>query len=701
MNQFFKRTVVIAASSSLLLAGWFSVLAVSSNAQELIGPGQVASELPTPNLSSNSNSGDPLQEYRQTLEDHLLKKERAKLEARARFESRSLDLVPAPTPPKVLSGSGDSSEPDTSELDARLRELRAQLNNGPQPQNTSPDLIQELPAPLPTTESAEAPFLEEDGILSPSDRTRQPEPNMEDLLGPPLPAPTNERSIEPERKLPAPLRPRKSIDRPQTLGGGTNGDDDNPFRRSREFDSSVDNEIKKFEPIPPGTRKKSWPSTDAVAKPEPNKAADAARPPAADRAASQKNDVSKRPRSVLQSLPHPDDTDWRSLVRDENRYWATPASFRPNTGIASVHCSTCGGCVDRKGRRLCDKFGVMVGVGTRERPKCQCWRCPHQAPFNTYGVGGYVGPARSAPVAAYRLRSGDQIQLTFLIKTVRTVGSYRLVVGDELLVESDADANLTRGTLERGLEIQPDGTITLRFIGQVHAAGQTIEQLRDLLNDRYEEYYPDPAIDVTPVQTGNVARQIREAISGSEGFNPQQASQTVTPEGTIRLPRLGAIPTQGLTMDELKREINLRYESLGAGLEVEVVLEQQATHFIYVLGEVGEPGRFEITSPTTVLGGLSLAQGYVPGANLRQVVIFRRGANWELVSTVLDLRAALFAKASRPADEIWLQDGDVVIVPPTPIQVFDRFVQQVFTDGIYGAVPAGVFDTLFGNNNDN
>lgn len=298
----------------------------------------------------------------------------------------------------------------------------------------------------------------------------------------------------------------------------------------------------------------------------------------------------------------------------------------------------------------------------------------------------------------YRLRQGDQLQLTFLIKTVRTVGAYRLVVGDELLVESEADANLTRGTLERGLEIQPDGTITLRFIGQVHAAGQTIEQLRELLNDRYEEYYAEPSIDVTPVRTGNVARQIREAISGSEGFNPQTTLQRVTPEGTIRLPRLGAIPTQGLTMGELKREINLRYESLGAGLEVEVSLEEQAPHYVYVLGEVNAPGRFEIDAPTTVLGGLSLAGSYIPGANLRQVVIFRRGLNWELLSTVLDLRGALFSKASRPPDEIWLQDGDVVIVPPAPIAIFDRFVAQVFTDGIYGIVPFGGFSITSGDN---
>ncbi|MEM6778925.1 MAG: polysaccharide biosynthesis/export family protein, partial [Planctomycetota bacterium] len=258
---------------------------------------------------------------------------------------------------------------------------------------------------------------------------------------------------------------------------------------------------------------------------------------------------------------------------------------------------------------------------------------------------------------------------------------------------------LTRGTLDSGLEVQPDGTITLRFIGEVHAAGRTIDQLREVLNERYKTYYPEPAIDVTPVRTGSVARQIREAISGSEGFNAQTTLQRVTPEGTIRLPRLGAVPAQGLTLAELKREINLRYNSIAAGLEVEPNLEEQAPHFVYVLGDVAEPGQFEMTAPTTVLGAIGLAGSYVPGANLRQVVIFRRGPNWELLSTLLDLRAAILGKQSNPPDEIWLQDGDVVIVPTAPIQLFDRFVTQVFTEGIYGIVPFGGVSFTFGEQN--
>ena len=48
-------------------------------------------------------------------------------------------------------------------------------------------------------------------------------------------------------------------------------------------------------------------------------------------------------------------------------------------------------------------------------------------------------------------------------------------------------------------------------------------------------------------------------------------------------------------------------------------------------------------------------------------------------------------KVPTPADEIWLRDSDLIIVPPTPIKLFDNFVRQVFTDGVYGIVPFNGF----------
>lgn len=315
-----------------------------------------------------------------------------------------------------------------------------------------------------------------------------------------------------------------------------------------------------------------------------------------------------------------------------------------------------------------------------------------------YGPGGYAGPPRLAHLAEYRLRPGDELQVVYLVTRRQESGPYRLTPGDTVFVESLADETLNRGSLENGLMIQPDGTIAVRLLGQVHAAGLTIAQLREVLEQQYKQYYDDPAIDVTPVRTTTLADDIRAAVGGLSGFTQQAINVTVMPDGHIRLPGIGEVNVQGLALPELKREINLRYEEIVVGLEVEPILTDQAPHFVHVVGQVDAPGRIQLEAPTTVIGALAAAGGHLPGGNLRQVVVFRRAEDWRLISTMLDLQGALYGKRPTPADEIWVRDGDVIIVPAKPIQIFDQWVQQIFTDGLYGVFPLGFgYDLNNGN----
>ncbi len=324
------------------------------------------------------------------------------------------------------------------------------------------------------------------------------------------------------------------------------------------------------------------------------------------------------------------------------------------------------------------------------------WADIRPMPFGSYGPGGYAGPARLEHLGEYRLRPGDQIQVIYLITRRQAEGPYRLAPGDELLIESVADTELTRGTLENGLEIQPDGTITVRLLGQVHAAGLTVTQLREVLDQQYSKYYEEPAIDVTPVLTNRLAEDIRNAVGGQNGFRQQSITVVVMPDGHIRLPGIGEVRVQGFSMNQLKREINLRYDEIVVGLKVEPILELQAPHFVHVLGEVANPSRIQLEGPTTVLGAIAAAGGNRPGGNLRQVVVLRRAEDWRLVSTILDLQGAVYGKRPTPADEIWLRDSDVIIVPAKPILRFNNWVQQIFVDGIYGIYPGQFY---FSSNN--
>ncbi|MBX3412516.1 MAG: polysaccharide biosynthesis/export family protein [Pirellulales bacterium] len=326
----------------------------------------------------------------------------------------------------------------------------------------------------------------------------------------------------------------------------------------------------------------------------------------------------------------------------------------------------------------------ITGIDCAEGGNCGefGWKATSIVPFQVYAQGEYVGHDRIPHVPEYRLRVDDRLEFVYRVTRNESPEPYRLNVGDIVDVESFTDEGLNRE-----LVIQPDGTITLRLLGQVKAARLTVTQLTEELNKLYMKYYKEPAITVTPLKVNTKLEDLRAAVDARAGQGGQNIRVRVTPEGTIQLPVLGSVPVHGLTLDEARRELNERYAQEIDGMEITPVLQERAPRYCYVLGEVKEPGRFTLEAPTTVMQAIALAKGWNVGANLRQVVIFRRGDDWRLMATMLDLRGALYGKKPCPADEIWLNDTDLVVVPKSPVLVFDDMINLVFTRGVYGVVP--------------
>jgi polysaccharide export outer membrane protein len=98
---------------------------------------------------------------------------------------------------------------------------------------------------------------------------------------------------------------------------------------------------------------------------------------------------------------------------------------------------------------------------------------------------------------------------------------------------------------------------------------------------------------------------------------------------------------------------------------------------------------------------ISIAGGSTLGGNLREIVVFRRTDDWRLMATRLDLNGALLGKRPCPADEVWVRDSDIVLVPKGPLLRTDGLLELVFTRGIYAVVPAQTFfaqkNTFTGN----
>lgn len=310
------------------------------------------------------------------------------------------------------------------------------------------------------------------------------------------------------------------------------------------------------------------------------------------------------------------------------------------------------------------------------------WDAMRMIQWQAFAQGEYVGHAREAHVPEYRLRVDDQLSLVYRVTRDEIAQPYQLNVGDELNIESVTDKDLNRSVI-----ILPDGTITLKLLGQVRAARKDVTQLRDEVEELYRKFYPVPAMTVTPIKVNTKLEDLRATVDSRFGFGGQTRAATVTPEGTIALPAIGSVWAQGLTLGELKREIDARYAMEIQGIEVTPVLEQRAPRYVFVVGEVKSGGRFTLEGPTTALQAIALAGGWNVGANLRQVVVFRRADDWRLIATMLDLRGALYGHSSCPSDEIWLNDSDIVVVPKSPVLVADDMINLLFTRGVYGVVP--------------
>jgi polysaccharide biosynthesis/export protein len=326
------------------------------------------------------------------------------------------------------------------------------------------------------------------------------------------------------------------------------------------------------------------------------------------------------------------------------------------------------------------------------------WKARGYVDWQAFAQGEYVGHARTAHVPEYRIRVDDQIAFVFRLTREITSFPYELQVGDQIRVESltaDAtDAGVAQGAednIRRDLIIQPDGTISLPLLGQVRAANMTIDGLRAHLEERYLRYYKVPAITVTPISVNTRLQDLLNAVDARQGSGGLQLQTRVNPDGRLYLPGLGAVCAQGLTVEELKAEVDARYEATIPGVDVTPVITQRAPRFAFVLGEVKIPGRYTLEGPTTLMGAIAMAGGWNVGANLRQVIVFRRGDDWRLLATMLDVNGALYGRRPVPADEIWLNDSDIVVVPKTPITVADEFIQQFFTQGVYSVFPQFAF----------
>ena len=144
----------------------------------------------------------------------------------------------------------------------------------------------------------------------------------------------------------------------------------------------------------------------------------------------------------------------------------------------------------------------------------------------------------------------------------------------------------------------------------------------------------------------------------------------IPPDGIITLHLIGDIKAAGVGINQLRNEIREKYLNYLVKPEISVDVVSLNGQKIFVLGEVKQPGVYQIDPPTSMLEAVSKAGGFTLDGKSSNVVLIRGGPK-KPVARMVNLKKAL--EKGEFGQNIALQTGDVVYVPRTFISQVDRF----------------------------
>jgi protein involved in polysaccharide export with SLBB domain len=147
------------------------------------------------------------------------------------------------------------------------------------------------------------------------------------------------------------------------------------------------------------------------------------------------------------------------------------------------------------------------------------------------------------------------------------------------------------------------------------------------------------------------------------GNSSQHIQRSVDREGRVSIPEAGSVVVAGRTLGEVQQTIQRMLSHQLRGVSVDVTLGKLRTVRAYVVGDVKNPGAYDISSLSTALSALIAAGGPTDTGSYRTVKHYRGKA---LVEEV-DLYDLMLKGVS--AGEVHIESGDSILVPPIGPQV--------------------------------
>jgi polysaccharide biosynthesis/export protein len=234
-------------------------------------------------------------------------------------------------------------------------------------------------------------------------------------------------------------------------------------------------------------------------------------------------------------------------------------------------------------------------------------------------------------------------------------------------VDGIGDEDVTRAMGILGLEIEPDGLTPVPVRAGMQAREGESAGLGAELPIFGVDQFRRATSQFQPLLAGPVPSGYRigpgdRMVLVLTGDVQLAHELEVTREGFVLVPNVGRISAANLTMERLRTLMRERLSRSYSGIErgtttFDLTVSQLRTNQIYVVGEVRQPGAYQLSSVATVMNALYAADGPTDLGSLRDVQV--RRPNGEILT--LDLYRYLL-EGDTSGDGI-LEQGDIVFVP--------------------------------------
>lgn len=170
---------------------------------------------------------------------------------------------------------------------------------------------------------------------------------------------------------------------------------------------------------------------------------------------------------------------------------------------------------------------------------------------------------------------------------------------------------------------------------------------------------------------------------------------TVGPDGRIALPLVPPVMAANRTVGELQFELYGLYAAQLVDPRLDVSVATFSPQRVFVGGEVGQPGVYELPGQIDPLQAIITAGGFTDRSRDQQVLLLRRLEDGSVVSYSFDVRRGILDPRSVEFGP--LQRFDVVYVPKSRIAEQNLFVQQFIRNAL--PIDFSLFYDVAGNQN--